>query len=117
MGSHSPTSKHGGQLEHQSWEHPPRQHSLPPLVRLWSLGGQGQRERGVVDKCGKTGQGTCAHQGQGDRRDTSTCCLRKADTSWWSRSSRGKRRSSPQCSSRRKRLQLLRRRGRQKVWK
>ena len=55
--SHSQTSKHGGQLEHQCWEHPPRQHSLPPLVRLWSLGGEGQGQRGGLgDKCGKEGQ-------------------------------------------------------------
>merc|ERR1711974_202914 len=34
-----------------------------------------------------TGQTTCAHRGQ-EVRDTSTCCQRRADTSWPSRASR-----------------------------
>merc|ERR1712083_873158 len=65
---------------------------------------------------------TCvALRGQKGVRDTSTCCQRKADTyCLLSRASEDKRRFSPRCNSKRKRLQSKprkRRRGqRQKVW-
>merc|ERR1712062_649873 len=57
MGSHSPTSKHGGQLEHQSREHPPP-------------GGAGQAEaRGdPVHNAAQGGKGSNCSGGEEDKK-------------------------------------------------